>query len=164
MARRPLDPRKCNITIDNNALDRNGTASDLLIERLLELQRSRKLNIVVLQGVRREALHPRTPTAFREEIGSKPFTIPTEITGQELRERRQIELVLQGNAKPGKHISDARHLFEAGKYGGGYFVTNDQRILDKRIELADVLPPSLNIVTLKQLLEIFDDYESGRRV
>jgi hypothetical protein len=53
---------------------------------------------------------------------------------------------------------------KAGKYGGGYFVTNDQRILDKRIELADVLPPSLNIVTLEQLLEIFDDYESGRRV
>jgi hypothetical protein len=35
------------------------------------------------------------------------------------------------------------------KYGGGYFVTNDQRILDKRIDLADVLPPSLNIVTLE---------------
>src|SRR5260370_12712969 len=162
MACRSLDPRKCNVTVDNNALDRNGTASDLLIERLLELQRSRKVNIVVPQGVRREAQHPNTPADVREEISSKIFAIPTELTGQELQERRRVELVLQGNAKPGKHISDARHLFEAGKYGGGYFVTNDQRILDKRIDLADVLPPSLNIVTLEQLLEIFDDYESGR--
>jgi hypothetical protein len=115
MARRPLDPRECNVTIDNNALDRNGAPSDMLIERLLELQRSRKVNIVVPQGVRREAQHPNTPADVREEFSSKIFTIPTELTGQELQERRRVELVIQGNAKPGKHISDARHLFESGE-------------------------------------------------
>jgi hypothetical protein len=72
--------------------------------------------------------------------------------------------MLQGNGKAGKSICDARHLFEAGKYGGGYFVTNDKGILGKRIKLADVLPPSLNIVTLEQLPEIFDDFKNGRRV
>jgi hypothetical protein len=115
VARRPLDPRKCNVTIDNNALDRDGTARDLLIERLLELQRSRKVNIVVPQGVRREAQHPNTPAYVREEISSKIFTRPTELTAQELQERRRVELVLQGNGKAGKSICDARHLFEAGE-------------------------------------------------
>jgi membrane peptidoglycan carboxypeptidase len=101
---------------------------------------------------------------FATRSARKSSPIRQNSQGKSFRERRRVELLLQGNAKPGKHISDARHLFEAGKYGGGYFVTNDQRILDKRVELADALPPSLNIVTLKQLLDIFDDYQSGRRV
>src|SRR5260370_38535313 len=111
MACRPLDPRKCNVTVDNNALDRNGTASDLLIERLLELQRSRKINIVVPQGVRREAQHPRTPGDVREEISTKIFTFPTELSAQELQKRRRVELALQGNHKPRKQISNARNLY-----------------------------------------------------
>jgi hypothetical protein len=42
-------------------------------------------------------------------------------------------------------------------------VTNDRRILDKRSELAAVLPPTLHIVTIEELFVVFDDYEAGRR-
>jgi hypothetical protein len=48
--------------------------------------------------------------------------------------------------------------------GCGYFITHDKRILAKRSELAAVLPPSLNIVTLVEFFEILDDYAEGRRV
>ena len=41
----------------------------------------------------------------------------------------------------------------------------DARILKKRTDLASVLPPTaLQIVTLAEFLEIFDDYEQGRRL
>jgi len=164
VSRRPLDPRHCNVTIDANALDRDGTDRDRSIDRLLGLHRTRVLNIVVPKGVRVEALHRNTPDYVRNEIASKIFTIETELTQPELEQLRRIEAMLRGNAELGKHAADARHLFEAGKYGGGYFVTNDCRMLKKRGELAAVLPPSLNIVTLGELLAIYDDYESGRRI
>jgi hypothetical protein len=55
-------------------------------------------------------------------------------------------------------------LKPASKYGGGYFVTNDRRMINKRQELAEVLPPSLNIVTLEEFLRTFDDFETNRRI
>jgi len=164
MSRRPLDPRRSGIVIDANALDRDGTSRDALIDRLLALQHRGQISITLPRGVREEALHTRTPRYVRDEIFSKIFTIPRGLTEQELQQRRRIEAVLQSNSMPGKHRADAADLFEAAKCGGGYFVTNDSRVLNKAGELAAVLPPTLKIVTLEQLLEMFDDYESGRRV
>jgi hypothetical protein len=166
MTRRPLDPRLSNITIDNNALDKNGTARDALIDRLMTLQQSGEVNIVVPRGVRSEALHPYTPSDVRQNIGSQIFAIQTALTAPEREQLRKVETVLQGNAQPAKHKADANHLFEAGKYGGGYFITNDGRILDKRDELseASALPPTLSIVTLEEFFEIFEDFEQGRRI
>jgi hypothetical protein len=163
MPHRPLDPRRCNIAIDNNALDRNGTARDALIDQLLERERSGQIRLVVPQGVRRESQHPRTPPSVGAEMGAKIFTLPVGRTAGELEQLRRVQAILQGNAKPGRHSADADHLFEAAKYGG-YFVTNDRRMLDKRGELAEILPPSLNIVTIEELFAIFGDYESGRRL
>ena len=58
---RPLDPRKCNIGHDANALDRNGTVRDGLVERFQALYSVGKLILVVAGGVRDETLHPHTP-------------------------------------------------------------------------------------------------------
>jgi hypothetical protein len=69
----------------------------------------------------------------------------------------------QGNAKPGKHAADTQHLSEAAKYCC-YFITHDTRILTRSQGLDALLPPSLQVVTLATFLEIFDDYEAGRRV
>ncbi len=66
---------------------------------------------------------------------------------------------MQGNAKPGKHEADADHLFEAAKYGG-FFITEDDRVLERAGRLSDVLPPSLTVVTLSDFLSIFDDWEA----
>jgi hypothetical protein len=164
MSHRPLDPRRCNVTIDNNASDRSGSARDVLIDRLLDLEKAGKVNLVVPQGVRRESQHPNTPAPVRATMAARIYTLPVERTSGERAELRRVQAILQGNAMPGKHAADSDHLFEAGKYGGGYFVTNDRRILDKRSELAAVLPPTLNIVTIEELFVVFDDYEAGRRL
>ena len=35
---------------------------------------------------------------------------------------------MQRNAQRGKHDADTFHVVESAKYGGRYFVTNDERI------------------------------------
>ncbi len=159
--RRPLDPRKCPIGIDANAINRDGSAHDQLVDRLLELDRSGTINLIVPRGVRVEVQDPRTPSHVREPVLAKIFTRETGLTAQEVDVRAGIEAVLQGNAKPGRHAADARHLAEAAKYCG-YFITHDERILKRSHGLGSLLPPSLNVVTLVEFLQIFDDYATGR--
>ena len=67
-----LDPRICNITLDANAVDRDGGPRDGLVDRLLGLRQTGKINFVVPGSVRTEIQHPRTPhdvkTAVLPEI------------------------------------------------------------------------------------------------
>jgi hypothetical protein len=65
---------------------------------------------------------------------------------------------------PGAHVADASHLSEAAETGCGYFITHDNRILKKRAELYVALPPSLNIVTLKEFFDALHAYETGQLV
>jgi hypothetical protein len=154
---RPLDPRICPVAIDANALDRDASARDNLVDRLLGLSSAGTINLIVPKRVREEIQHPQTPAHVQEAALSKLFTIPVGLNLDEQRRKRIIEQELQGNARPGKHMADADHLFEAAKYGG-YFITHDQRILTKAGRLGEVLPPSLTVVTLIEFLAIFDDY------
>jgi predicted nucleic acid-binding protein len=158
--RRPLDPRKCPIGIDANALNRDGSRHDELVEQLLDLDRAGTINLIVPHGVRREIEDPRTPKQVSEPALSSIFTIPTTLTSQERDARKGIEAVLQGNARPGKHAADAQHLAEAAKYCG-YFITHDERILKRSHGLRLVLPPSLTVVTLAGFLAILDGYKAG---
>jgi predicted nucleic acid-binding protein len=155
--RRPLDPRKCPIGIDANALNRDGSEHDELVERLLDLDKAGTISLIVPHGVRREIENPRTPKTVREAMLFRIFTIPTGLTSQERDIRKGIEAVLQGNARSGKHAADAQHLAEAAKYCG-YFITHDDRVLKRSQGLGSLLPPSLTVVTLAGFLAIFDEY------
>jgi hypothetical protein len=76
--------------------------------------------------------------------------------------RRRIRVILQGNARAETHAVDASHLAEAVETGCGFFIAPDKRFFKKRDELRQVLPPSLNVVTLEEFFEIFDDYKARR--
>jgi hypothetical protein len=162
MTRRPLDPRICPIAIDANALNRDGSDHDNLVDRLLGLSSAGTIRLFLPKRVREEILHPRTPTHIQKAAGLQIFTIGVGLNSDEQRRHRIITQELEGNAKPGKHEADADHLFEAAKYGG-YFITHDDRILTRAGRLGDVLPPSLTVVTLEDFLAIFDDYEARLR-
>jgi hypothetical protein len=162
MTHRPLDPRRVNVAIDANALNRDGSDHDKLVDRLLELGRTGAIKLIVPRGVRIETQDPRTPSHVSAPMQVQIFTLPTELTAQEADTRRRIEAELRGNAKPGKHAADAEHLSEAAKYGG-YFITRDERVLKRSQGLGALLPPSLQVVRLVTFLEIFDDYAAGRR-
>jgi hypothetical protein len=110
MTRRPLDPRICPVAIDANALDRDGTDNDGLVDRLLRLSSAGTINLVVPKRVREEILNPRTPAHVQEAALSKLFTIGVGLNSDEQRRHGIIVQELQGNAKPGKHEADDDHF------------------------------------------------------
>jgi hypothetical protein len=162
MTRRPLDPRICPVAIDANALDRDGSERDVLVDRLLALSSTRTIRLLVPKRVRAEIQNPQTPAHVKEAALPQIFTIGVGLNSDEKRRKRIITAELQGNAKLGKHEADADHLFEAAKYGG-FFITEDGRILKRAGRLSEVLPPSLTVVTLADFLAIFDEWEARYR-
>jgi hypothetical protein len=160
VTRRPLDPRKVNVLFDANAFDR-GADGGAEVDRLLALRAAGKINLIAPGGVRQEAQHPHTPASVREIVSGQIFSLPVGLNMNERQQLDRIRAILQGNAAPGKHDDDAKHVFEAAKYGDGYFITHDRRINQtKRQALELELPPSLWIVTLSELLAIYDRYEA----
>ena len=157
--RRPLDPRKSNVAIDANSLDRPNPDRATNVDRLLSLAKDGKIRLIVPKGVRLEFQNQRTPAQVTEAGLPQIFTRSVGLNSEEQRKRRIVETELQGNAMPGKHIADADHLCEAAKYCA-YFITHDLRVLRKSGKLHDVLPPSLHVVTLVEFLEIYDAFET----
>jgi hypothetical protein len=159
MTRRPLDPRKCPVAIDANALDRDGSERDALVDRLLCLSAAGTTNLIVPKGVRQEILNPQTPAHIQDAVLRKIFTISVGLNSDEERRHCRVTQELQGNARPGRHEADADHLFEAAKYSG-YLITHDDRIHKRAERLRDVLPPTLTVVTLTGFFAIYDGWEA----
>jgi hypothetical protein len=82
------------------------------------------------------------------------YTIQTTLVPDEVRRKAKIHEILTRNGKPEKYTADATHIFEAGKYGG-YFITTDKRILDKRVELKQVCTATM--LTPTEWLIIFEE-------
>lgn len=161
---RAIDPRRCNSACDANALDRDGTSKDQFVDRFIELVESGVINVVVAGGVRDEVQHPRTPHDVKSVVLPRIFNLRPGLNSSQQAERARVRSTLQGNAKPGTHAADASHLSEAAETGCCYFITNDKRILKKRNELHSALPPTVSIVTMREFLEVLDDFEAGRRL
>jgi hypothetical protein len=89
------------------------------------------------------------------------FTLPVGRTTGELQTLGAIRSLLKGNAQAGRHDADAEHLFEASKYGGGYFITQDRRMLAKRGELRPLIGPALAIMTLEEFLGAYDRFAAA---
>lgn len=155
-----LDPKFCNIFADANAVDRPAGDPNRAknVERLLRLWHDEHILVLLPRGVRVEIQDPRTPQVVRDATMGAIFTLTVGLTADEQRTRATIRAELQGNAQPGKHAADADHLAEAAKYGGGYFITHDERVLKRSGRLRDVLGPTLQVVTLAEFLAIYDRF------
>jgi hypothetical protein len=102
-------------------------------------------NVIVAHSVQKELYHPNTPEDVKRMGNELVYTIESELTPELMRKRDEIRTLIQGNAKPGKHKGDADHLFELYKFGGGYFVTTDTRLLSH----SDALFRKYFITTIK---------------
>jgi hypothetical protein len=151
-----LNPRKTNVALDANALDRDGGKRDAFVDRFNALVASGTATVVVPGGVRGEVQHQHTPSDVQDAILPQIFNWRTGLNSAQQEERRRLAVILQGNAKPGSHAADASHISEAAETGCAYFITEDNRILRKRAELRRALPPTLEIVTLTEFFEAFD--------
>ena len=130
MAHQQRPPRYTHSFIDSCAFDPGGM-EEAASRRILE----KWPNILVAHSVQKELDHPNTPDDVKRMGQAFVYTIETELPPELLSKRDEIRILIQGNAKPGKHKGDADHLFELYKYGGGYFVTTDERLLSYSDEL-----------------------------
>ncbi len=86
-SRQPLDPKICNIGLDANALDCDGTERDQLTDRFRTLASDGTLTVVLGGGVRIEAQHPRTPADVKDALmpqifNLRPSFVPSEQLGR----------------------------------------------------------------------------------
>ena len=89
--RRPLDPRICPVAIDANALDRDGSARDNLVDRLLGLSSAGTINLIIPKRVREEIQNPRTPAHVQEAVLPKLFTIQVGLNSDEQRRKQRSD-------------------------------------------------------------------------
>ena len=111
-----------------------------------------EVHLMLTHSNQKEVDHPNTPADVRREATGMIFTIETTLTPGEIARKNAIHNILTGNGKPEKYAADADHVFEASKYIG-YFITTDQRILDKRKELRKVC--AATIFTPSEWLKVF---------
>lgn len=130
MAHTQKPPRYTHSFIDSCAFDPGGI-EEVASRHILE----KWPNIIVAHSVQKELEHPHTPDDVKRMAQAFVYTIETELTPELLNKKDEIRILIQGHAKPGKHKGDADHLFELYKFGGGYFVTTDERLLSRSDEL-----------------------------
>jgi predicted nucleic acid-binding protein len=162
MARR-IDPRLHNNFIDTNFWDlSDNLLDDSAVTEILHLESEGEIGLILPFSVKMEIAHPTTPSHVKRSASCMIYTEPTELTSNERAIHDSILRIIQGNANPGKHDRDVMHLFEAHKYGGGYFITKDKRLLDKREEVERLLP-SLRIVSPRDFIQFFHADASTKR-
>jgi hypothetical protein len=142
-----LDPRRTNTFLDSCAFDPKYHPEDEAAQRIRQLRRGGMISIMIAHSNQKEIEHPNTPADVKAEAVDMTHTIKTSLTSEELTRLGKIHAALTGNGNPVNYAPDAQHVFEAGKYGGGYFVTADRRILAMKSELqalsrAVILKPS----------------------
>ena len=151
----PINPFDSNIFIDSCAFDPKYKPEDEASVEIFGLSKSKKLLIQIAHSTQKEIEHPNTPDWVKKEASNLIYTISVSLTNIETRQLREIEKILAGNGKVENILQDARHVFEAQKYGS-YFNTTDSRILNR----AGILRSNYNVVILKpsEFLSILKHY------
>ena len=154
MAKR-VDPRIHNNFVDANFWDNSGNPlEDSAMLEILDLAQRGEIDLTLPFSVKEEIEHPNTPPEIQRQATGMVYTLRTQLTPNELAIRAKLLALIQGNAKPGKHDRDVFHLFEADKYGGGYFITKDIRLLKKGREVESLLT-SLRVVCPSEFVKYF---------
>lgn len=156
-----LDPRNGNNFFDANALDLTGGPEDAAVREILRLRDRGAFTLDMPHSVKSEIGHSHTPAAVKREAAHMIYTIPVPLTGPEQMTLDKVRAVIQGNARPGQHDNDARHVFESAKYGGRFFITNDARLLKKADEIWEILRP-LRVVKPSEFLAAYSTHAEKR--
>lgn len=151
-----LDPRRANSFLDSCAFDPKYAPEDQAAQEIRALGHDGIVSLLLAHSNQKEIDHPNTPEDVKRKAVAMIYTLKNAITPEEVRRKEAIHSILTGNGTPEKYEADAEHVFEAGKYAG-YFITTDQRILNKRNELRQVCPAI--ILTPTEWLKVF--HESG---
>jgi hypothetical protein len=157
----PMNPLISNNLIDSCAFDPKYNPEDSASERIFKLYQEEKLDIIIAHSTQKEIDHPNTPTWVKQEAQKMISTVDVSLGANERKTLRKIEVILAGNGKLENILQDARHVFEAQKYGS-YFITTDSRILCRSAELQPaglipILKPSEFLSLVKEYLRKEDN-------
>ena len=146
------------IALDANALDRDGTDRDALVDRFRTLMQDGLIDVVVTEGVGRELRHPHAPGQVRAQTDRTLRPPGTAPTASQHIARIKVRAILRGDAAGDRHAADAGHLCDAAEAGCAFFLTQDKRFSRKRRDLAAALP----LIRVLGLREFFDLYDAAR--
>jgi hypothetical protein len=130
----PPDPKFRGNFLDTCAFDPKYAPEDANAAEIRTLGNDGAVQLYLAHSNQKEIEHSNTPLDVKAEAAGMIYTIETSLTNNELVMRQAVHDILTGNGKPEKYEVDARHVFEASKYGGAYFITIDQRILSRADE------------------------------
>lgn len=152
----PANPLRTNNFMDSCAFDPKYQTEDSASVEILRLYQQGKILIQIAHSTQKEIQHPNTPAWVKVEAQSLIHTNKLQLTRNELAMLRKIETILAGNGKVEGVAQDARHIFEAQKYGS-YFLTTDSRILNRAHALhsacgVTILKPSEFLSLVKHYL------------
>lgn len=126
----PISPLITNNFIDSCAFDPKYEPEDKASIEIFVLRQKGKILIQFAHSTQKELEHPNTPDWVKHEAQNLIYTIKVPLTANEITKLQEIETILAGNGKIENIMQDARHIFEAQKYGS-YFITTDLRILNR---------------------------------
>lgn len=128
MAHKQRQPKYTHTFIDSCAFN-PGDPEEKCSRRLLEMHKKGKVNLEVAHSVLKEIDHPNTPQDVKNLARLLNYTCEVDLIEDQRIRQREIRNLIIGNAKKQNHISDADHIFDLYRNGGGYFVTTDRRLL-----------------------------------
>jgi hypothetical protein len=129
-----INPFQTNSLIDSCAFDPKYSPEDAASVELMRLRDEQGLGLLIAHSTLKEAEHPNTPAWVRREAQQMIYTQDVRLTPPEVATLRRIEAILAGNGKVENIAQDARHVFEAQKYGS-YFITTDARLLKRAAQI-----------------------------
>lgn len=134
----PPNPWFAHVILDAHLLDEHidgdeRAAADLIFK----LAEDEGVSIFLPHSVKAEIDDPNTPAVTKRRASKFIYTIAAS---ENLGSTARFELLLRGNASPGRHAADARHLAIACSFGGGFFLTLDKRMLDREADIRLVCP------------------------
>lgn len=145
-----INPIITNIFLDSCAFDPKHGEDARASAEILENRHKWNLTLNIAYSTKSEISHPNTPSDVKAEAMTMVYTLPVSITYDERVLKSKIAEILAGAGKRQNVEQDAKHLFEAQKYGS-CFVTTDKKILNRGHMLKQVLP-GLNFLTPVQML------------
>jgi len=152
------DPTRSNIFIDSCAFDPKHEPETAAANKIRALEDAGRLRLIIAHSTVKELEHPNVPQKIKQDAVARIRSLQVELTAGEDQQKRRILEILAGNGKPENMVQDADHVFEAQKYGGGYFLTVDKGILRKAPDIhalcgVNVMTPSSFLAELGETLD-----------
>ena len=145
-----INPFFVNNSFDTNIIDHVAAETWEPIQRILELYRANKIQLIIPHSVHTELLHPTTPPEVRAAAQDFIFTRPVGLTVEERKKLDQLLKLTKGNAELKNIADDLLHVAEAAKYGG-YFITLDKRLLMRASAISEVM--GVEVVTPERFVK-----------